>query len=162
MRSFAIVVVVALAACKPSTSGDTTPDPASPADAVTAGARGAVEQWRQAWEVRSVDALGELYAHNLDVIVVEQGRPHLGWTEVQTYLSTKMGGATEIHVKLDDLQVFALGPDAAAASASITREISDGVVNSAETGVVTMALAAGEDGKWRIVAEHYSYPPRTE
>ena len=161
MRSLAIVVVMALGACGPSKSGETTPEPAS-GDAVTAGARGAVEQWRQAWEVRSVEALGNLYAHNLDVIVVDQGRSHLGWTAVEMYLSTKLGGATDVHVKLDDLQVFALGSGAAAASASIVREISDGVVNSSESGVITMALRAEPDGTWRIVSEHYSFPPSAQ
>lgn len=161
MRSLAIVVVAALAACGPK-SGDTAPEPSSGGDAVTAGARGAVEQWRQAWEVRSVEALGALYAHNLDVIVVDQGRSYLGWTEVETYLSTKLGSATDVHVKVDDLQVFALGDGAAAASASIVREISDGVVNNSEAGVVTMALRAEADGAWKIVSEHYSFPSNTQ
>jgi len=163
MRSLAIVlwVVLTAAACGPAKSGDTTPEPGSPAAAVTAGARGAVEQWRQAWEVRSVEALGDVYAHNLDVIVVDQGRSYLGWTQVETYLSTKLGAATEVHVKLDDLQIFQLGDGAAAASASIVREISDGVVNNTERGVITMALRADSDGTWRIVSEHYSFPPST-
>jgi ketosteroid isomerase-like protein len=159
MRSLAILVVAALAACGPK-SGDTAPEPGSGSgDAVAAGARGAIEAWRQAWEVRSVEALGDLYAHNLDLLVVEQGRSYLGWTEVQTYLSTKLGAAKDVHVKLDDVQVFALGAGAAAASASIVREISDGVVNNTERGVVTMALRAEADGAWKIVSEHYSYPP---
>lgn len=161
MRYLAILVVATLAACGPATSADTTPERAS-GDAVTAGARGAVEQWRQAWEVRSVEALGALYAHNLDVIVVDQGRSYLGWTEVETYLSTKLGAATDVHVKVDDLQIFALGDGAAAASASIVREISDGVVNNSEAGVVTMALRADPDGTWRIVSEHYSFPPSAQ
>jgi ketosteroid isomerase-like protein len=126
---------------------------------VTQGARGLVEQWRQGWELRSVEALGKLYPHDLDVILVEQGRAQRGWTPIELYLSTRLGAAKDVHVKLDDLQVVAAGAAGAAASATITREISDGVATTKETGVVTWTLRAEGDGTWRIIAEHYSYPP---
>lgn len=158
----ALVVVVALVACGGGGTrkvgsgggggrGERTPEKAA------SNARGIVEQWRQAWQVRSVQALGKLYPHDLDVVVVEQGRAQLGWTPVETWLSTKMSGAKTVIIELDDLQVFMLGDGAAAASATMRREISDGVTSTKETGVITWALREESDGTWRIVSEHYSY-----
>lgn len=153
-----LIVLACVSACGGSRQAATAPGARTPAEA-TQAARGLVEAWRQAWEVRSIEALGKLYPHDLDVIVVEQGRAQLGWTPVETYLSTKLGAAKEVHVKIDDLQVFAAGEGGAAASATITREISDGVTSTKETGVITWTLRAEPDGTWRIIAEHYSYPP---
>jgi uncharacterized protein (TIGR02246 family) len=127
----------------------------APAGTVEA-VQGVVERWRQGWQVRSVDALAALYPHDLDVVVVDGGVAHLGWTAVQTYLSTRIAEAQAIHVTIDDLQVYALGDRGAAAVATVTREVSDGVTSVAERGVVTWALRADDDGAWRIVAEHYS------
>lgn len=154
-----LILATVLLACGGGTRQVTTDETVRAPDGAVGAARGVVEQWRQAWEVRSIDALAALYANDLDVIVVDQGRAHLGWTPVETYLSTRLGAAKEVHVKLDDLQVFALGADGAAASAAITREISDGVTAIVEQGVITWSLRADADGKWRIVSEHYSYPP---
>ena len=48
--------------------------------AVAIATRGAIEQWRQAYEVRSVDALEQLYAHDADIVVVSDGVTLIGWT----------------------------------------------------------------------------------
>jgi ketosteroid isomerase-like protein len=162
MLRIATLVILVLAACGPRAAPDAPASGSRNHDEVVAAARGVVESWRQGWEVRSPDALRALYPHDLDVIVVDQGRAQLGWTNVETYLSTKLAPAKEIHIKLDDLQVFALGSDAAAVSAVITRETSDGVASVKETGMITMAIRADADGKWLIVSEHYSYPPSAQ
>lgn len=153
-----LIVLACVTGCGGSQAAPTAPGSGTPGD-VTQAARAVVEQWRQAWEVRSVEALGKLYPHDLDVILVEQGRAQLGWTPIELYLSTRLGAAKDVHVKIDDLQVYAAGASGAAASATITREISDGVTTTKETGVITWTLRAESDGTWRIIAEHYSYPP---
>src|SRR5689334_19184687 len=86
MRHVAIfVVALALSAC-PRSGGDTTPArPATPKE-VVAAARATVEQWRQAYEVRSFDALAKLYAHDLDLVVVQDGVPLIGWQSVEGML----------------------------------------------------------------------------
>lgn len=163
MRSvllIACLIVAPALACGGRGGADTTPGRASdPGDPVLAAARGTVEQWRQGWEVRSLDALTAVYRNDLDVVVVHQGRAHLGWSAVEAYLVGQLGPATEVRVKLDDLQVFPLGPGAAAVTAAITREHGQGGVTTTERGVITMTLSEGADGRWRIVTEHYSYPP---
>jgi len=160
MLRIATLSLFVLAACGGRAAPETPASAGRGGDAVAA-ARGLVESWRQGWEVRSPDALAKLYPHDLDVILVEQGRAQLGWTAIETYLSTKLAPAKEIHVKLDDLQVFPLD-GGAAVSATMTRETSDGVASVKETGVVTWALRADADGTWRIVSEHYSYPPTAQ
>ncbi|MCA9675004.1 MAG: nuclear transport factor 2 family protein [Kofleriaceae bacterium] len=163
-----VVVGMTTTGCggKGAAAADTTAVPASrtPAEVVDAGQR-TVEQWRQAYEVHSVDALAPLYLQDLDVAVADQGRLQRGWTAVETYLSTRVNAAKEIHITLDDLQVTALGPGAASVLATMTRETSDGVTTVTERGVLTLALRAepdAEGGHWVIVTEHYSYPPTAQ
>jgi uncharacterized protein (TIGR02246 family) len=160
--AIAVALTFAMAGCpgqkNAGSGGDTGPDTASrtPTEVVDAGKR-LVESWRQAWEVRAVDGLAPLYAQDLDVVLVAQGEVHLGWTAVETYLSTTMGAAKEIHIRLDDLQVAALGSGAAVVTATMTRETSDGVTSVSERGALTLAIRA-QGGTWVIVSEHYSYP----
>ncbi len=157
------VLAAALAAGCPGRAGpagdDTGPAAASrtPAEVVDAGQR-LVESWRQAWEVRAVDGLAPLYSQDLDVVVVAQGVAYLGWTAVETYLSTTVGAAKEIHIQLADVQVVALDDGAAVVTASITRDASDGVTTISERGALTLAIRSRPDGTWVIVSEHYSYP----
>jgi hypothetical protein len=117
-----------------------------------------VEQYRQAYEVRSLDALTQLYSHGLDVAVVHQGRGHHGWTAVSKYLSELIGHAAEIHIKISEVNVSSLGPGGAAVSAQLAREISDGVTTIVEEGRLTLALRL-ENERWVIVSEHFSYRP---
>lgn len=132
--------------------------PLTPAEVVAAGS-GAAEQYRQAWEVRSFDALAELYAQDLDVVVVHQGESHHGWTDVQRYLKQLLGSAAEVHMKLSEVTVTALGPAGAAVAAELRREINDGTSAVIEEGALTLALRKDGD-RWLIVSEHFSFPPR--
>lgn len=141
---------------------DTTPTAvfltgAQVVDAVTR----TVETWRQAWEVRDLETISPLYAHDLDLVVIVQGQPFLGWSAVETYLATRINAATGIHITVADLQVVALGSDGASASATVTREFSDGVTTINERGVLTLGLR-GSGNDWVIIAEHYSYPPTAQ
>lgn len=166
MRLLALVLASSVIACTGACTGrggvDTLPAPASRgADEVVAAARGVVEQWRQAWEVRSVEALGALYADAAEVVLVHQGRAHVGYRAVEAALAARLDGVTGMYVKLDDLQVWAVGDDAAVVSAAITREVSIGATTVKEQGAITMTLAAAADGRWEIVSEHYSFPTTT-
>jgi uncharacterized protein (TIGR02246 family) len=155
-------LVLALAACGAAPKTSTT-GAGDGSDAVPQDAAGRVaEQWRQAWETRSAEALSPLYSHDTDLVVVEQGTPYLGWTAVETYLSTKTGAAKEIHLTLSDVETTALGASGAVVNATLTREINDGVSSLTERGALTLVLRAGADGGWVIVTEHYSYPPSVE
>lgn len=135
-----------------SKGGSSTPGVIDPFSAVFR----AVEQWRQGWEVRSMDALAPLYRHDDHTVVVYQGQPHLGWPQAETFLRRSVDGAREIHLSLDDGRVSALGDDGATFAARLTREVSDGAVTVSDQGYLTLTFARSGD-VWQIVAEHYSY-----
>jgi ketosteroid isomerase-like protein len=128
---------------------------ATPEDVVAAGKR-VVEQYRQAYEVKSMDALVPLYSQGLDVVLVQQGKALFGWSAVEARLKETVEGASAIHIRLGDVAVAALGSDAASVTAAMTREISEGSTTVQESGLLTLALH--RDGeRWLIVAEHYSF-----
>jgi ketosteroid isomerase-like protein len=118
--------------------------------------KGTIEQWRQAYEVRSMDALVKLYAHEPSLTVVQDGTLQLGWAPLEAALRAKLSRATAIHVRLKDLQISTVGAGAAAAVALMTRETTDGMTTITENGVLTLVLRK-DDAGWVIVAEHYSY-----
>jgi ketosteroid isomerase-like protein len=159
MRHIVLAALVALvlgAACKHNKSAEATvPTSTAPKDVVEM-ARNAIEQWRQAYEARSLDALQKLYAHETDVVVVLDGQAMIGWPSVETMLKDKIARAKEIRVSLKDVTVKSLAPEAASAVATMTREIGDGVTTVTENGALTLVLRKDESG-WKIVAEHYSY-----
>lgn len=159
-RSLAVLAALALAAgsgCSGGGGGGARPvtPSAGSMDAFAAVFR-AVEQWRQGWEVRSIDALRPLYRHDGQTIVVYQGRAQIGWPAAETYLRNQIEGARAIHLLLDDGQVTALGDDGATYSARLGREISDGAVTVSDRGFLTLTFARSGD-VWEIVSEHYSY-----
>jgi ketosteroid isomerase-like protein len=151
-----VAVVVAAVACQHGKPVATeTARPATPTDVVAAG-KAVVEQWHQAYEARNVDALAKLYAHDNEVVLVQDGLPLVGWTTVQGMLQAKLGHAKEIHVRLKDVTVSGLAATVATAAATMTREVSDGVTTVTENGALTLVLRQDADG-WKIVVEHYSY-----
>ena len=152
------VVALALAAC--THNGSSTPTRPSTPKEVVAGARATIEQWRQAYEVRSFDALSKLYDHSLDLVVVQDGQVISGWTSVQGMLEDRFARFKDVHVRLKDIQVASLGPEAATATAAMTRELGDGVTTVSESGALTVVLRKQGD-LWVIVTEHYSYKKGT-
>src|SRR5262245_7674394 len=101
MRHAAICIALVLAACRGGKRETTPVRPQTPKE-VVASARAAVEQWRQAYEVHSMDALAKLYTHGLDLIVVQDGSPFIGWSSVEGMLKDRMARYKEIHVRLKD------------------------------------------------------------
>jgi ketosteroid isomerase-like protein len=157
MRTAIVLVALVLGAgCPKSKAEDTTPSkPATPKEVVAAG-RATIEQWRQAYEVRSIDALAKLYTHDLDTVVVQDGQTLIGWSSVEGMLKDRIARSKQIHVRLKDIQVTSLSAEAAFAVATMTRELSDGTTSVSENGALTLVLRHDADA-WRIVAEHYSY-----
>jgi ketosteroid isomerase-like protein len=154
-HAVAVAIALVIAGCAQPKAADTTPARVTPKD-VVAAAKGAVEQWRQAYEVRSEDALARLYVHSDELVVVQDGVPVVGWIAIDPMLKDRLSHAKEIHIKLKDVRVTSLGETGAVAVATMTREISDGVTTVTENGALTLALRRGADG-WQIVQEHYSY-----
>jgi uncharacterized protein (TIGR02246 family) len=154
-HAVALAIALFVAGCPAPRGAETTPAASAPKDVVTA-ARGAIEQWRQAYEVRSFDALAKLYAHDAGTVVVQDGIPLIGWPAIQAMLQDRLAKAKDIHIRLDQVNVTSLAPTVASAIATMRREISDGVTTVTETGALTLVLEKTGDG-WRIVAEHYSY-----
>jgi ketosteroid isomerase-like protein len=132
------------------------PAAAAPPPGLVDGVKGTIEQWRQAYEIRSIDALAKLYSHGPGLTIVEDGALQLGWAAIEPALRGRLARATAIHVRLAELQVVPLGGDAALASATMTRESTDGTTTVTENGIVTLALRKDDTG-WVIAGEHYSY-----
>ena len=154
-RATLLAFALAGAACGGGGGGKGAPTTPGAIDPFSAVGR-AVEQWRQGWEVRSMDALAPLYRHDDHTVVVYQGQAHVGWPQAETYLRSVVDGAREVHLTVSDGQVAALGDSGATYAARLTREISDGAVAVSDTGFLTLTFARS-GAAWEIVAEHYSY-----
>jgi len=158
MRGLAIALLVALTTGCPREKASEPTGPvrdATPKE-VIAATRGAIEQWRQAYEVRSMDALSKLYAHDLDVVVVTDGLTLIGWSSVEGLLNDRLARAKDIHIRLKEIQVRAVSAGAAFAVATMSREVGDGVTTVTENGTLTLVFRKDATG-WLIVGEHYSY-----
>ena len=154
MRHIVLAALVVVAACQHAAKSEVAA-PAAPADVVSA-AKGAIEQWRQAYELRDPDALAKLYAHETDTVIVLDGQELTGWGQIESTLRDKLQHAKDIRVRLRDENVKSLAPNVATAMATMSREMSDGVTTVTEQGVLTLVLRKDADG-WKIVVEHYSY-----
>lgn len=156
MRSLVIALAILIAGCPGGKARDPVgPGATTPKEVVTA-VKATIEQWRQGYEVRSVDALAKLYARDLDVVVVQEGQTMIGWSSVEAYLKDRIARAGQIHIRLKDVQVVALGLEAAYAVATMTRELTDGTTTVTESGTLTLVVRKTPDG-WAIASEHYSY-----
>src|SRR5437763_626801 len=134
MRYSVLVAVLLAVGCPGSKAAQTVPvADDTPAVVVDAG-KSTVESWRKAYEVRSIDALAKLYAHEPDSIVVLDGQTLVGWGSIELMLKDKLAHAKEIHVRLKDVTVKSLAPTIASASATMTREVGDGVTTVTESG----------------------------
>jgi ketosteroid isomerase-like protein len=151
----ALAMLALLCGC-PRARGPVEPaTPATPAE-VQEAAKATIEQWRQAYEVRSMEGLAKLYPHELDVVVVQEGTALLGWPSVEGMLKDRLARTTAIHIRLKDIQVVSLAPDVASATATMTRELTEGAATVSENGTLTLVLRKiGAD--WLIAVEHYSY-----
>jgi ketosteroid isomerase-like protein len=121
---------------------------------------GAVEQYRQAYEVRSLEGLAQLYARGLDVVTVYQGKTFQGWSEVKADQGRRLQDATKVRLVITDLSIQALGVDVAVATAGLERTIGDDATTTTERGTLTLVFHR-VDTKWLVAAEHFSYPTKS-
>jgi uncharacterized protein (TIGR02246 family) len=156
VAGFALLAVLAASGCPPRSATPAAAPVAEPPTDVIEAVKGTIEQWRQAYEIRSMDALAKLYAHEPGLTVVLDGALQLGWVAIEAALAARIAHANTIRVRIKDLRVTALGPAAATATAAMTREFTEGATTAAENGVVTLVVRR-DDAGWVIVAEHYSY-----
>ncbi len=156
MRHAAIfVVALVMVGCTRGPSETAPARPATPPEVVTA-ARGTMEQWRQAYQIKGLDVLSGLYAHDPEIVFVHDGRALVGWASVEAMIKDRLARYQKIVIRLKDINVIGLGPTGATATAVMTRELGDDVTTVTESGVLTMVLR--RDGEhWVIVTEHYSY-----
>ena len=158
LLALVLTASASIAGCGGGGGGGARPGPAragEPADAFSAVFR-AVEQWRQGWQVRSLDALAPLYRQDDHTVIVYQGRPQRGWDAAQRWLRGQLGRSATVHLQLDDGVVTTLGDDSATFAARMRRELSDGVLTTTDEGFLTLTFVRVER-TWQIVAEHYSY-----
>lgn len=158
MRLAAALVVVAFAACTRGSAPAATPAPVRPPlpHDVAGQIRQVIDAWRTAYEHRDADALAALYTHDADTAVVADGVPLIGWASVEPALRDRVGAAKEVHIRLKEVQVAALGDGAAYGIATITRDAGDATTTVHELGTITLVFARTDQG-WRIASEHYSY-----
>lgn len=157
-RQGLIALLLALAAaCGPKAAPAlpvNTPPP-TPEDVIKA-VTNHVEQYRQAYEVRSMEALAPLYSHTDDLVVTHQGKTVVGWPAAQDQKATFLTKMVTIRVRVADLAIVALGDAGALASATVILVHGDGVQTVEESGTLTLVFRRVED-EWKIVAEHFSY-----
>ena len=127
---------------------------------VEAAVKSRIEQYRQGYEVRSLEALAGLYAHTDDLSMTVQGRTQHGWAQAQDAISAFMTKAVTIKVRVSDLQVIALGDAGALATMGLHRSFGDGVTTVDEVGTLLLVFRRVGD-EWFIVAEHFSYAAPT-
>lgn len=154
MRLAAILVALAITACAHG-GGGTPAGPVSTPEIATA-ATGTIEQWRQAYQVKGIDALAMIYAHDPDLVVVQDGTPVVGWPAVEAMIKNRFDRTPKIVIRLRDMTVVPLGDNAVTVTAAMTRELGNDVTTVTETGALTMVLRRQHD-TWVIVTEHYSY-----
>src|SRR5262245_65576249 len=124
MKPIGLALLAALAA------GGCPPRPAAPTPAppvgLAAGVKGTIEQWRQAYEVRSMDTLAKLYSHDPTLAIVQDGAVERGWAVIEPALRGRLARATAIRVRITELQVAPPAADAPGATGLLTRAANDG------------------------------------
>jgi ketosteroid isomerase-like protein len=159
MRPLAVsIYLLAAAACAGAPAAPAS-QPAASRPVTAADVRGVVEEWRQAFEVHSLDKLVALYDHSDDLIVVRESRRLRAWSSFYPELKEFITRNPKIQLRLGDLSTAALGPGGAVASSTALRRYGDEHTMREEQGALTLVLRRGDDGVWRIVAEHWSFAP---
>ncbi len=128
-----------------------------PGEDVVKAVQGAVEQYRQAYEVHSVEALAAIYSHDLDLSLVYQGRLFRGWSQVEAHLAERLSGASKVRMTIKDTSVQDLGGSSALATTSLEITVGDDATSVTETGTLSLIFQKSGDN-WLVVAEHFSYP----
>jgi ketosteroid isomerase-like protein len=144
---------------EPHASTPAAPQTAAPAPGGAAeAARAVLEQYRQAHEVRSVEALDPLYLPGPELVRVWQGQRTAGWDTARAELGALFNRSRSVKLRVDQVVVHELGADGVVLVADASRTVADGVTSVRVDGVLTLILRR-QDQRWLIVSEHFSYPP---
>ncbi|HWN66814.1 MAG TPA: nuclear transport factor 2 family protein [Haliangium sp.] len=162
LTAAALALACAAGACGGSPEPPATPPRAAAPVSTLSGdaaeaARAVLEQYRQAHEVRSVEALDPLYLAAPELSRVWQGQRTAGWDTTRAELAALFNRARSIKLRVDQVAVHELGPGGVAVVADVSRTVSDGVTSVRVDGVLTLVLRR-QDERWQIVSEHFSYP----
>ncbi|ACY14793.1 YybH family protein [Haliangium ochraceum] len=152
-------LLAVLGACGGSSPELEAPQASAPAP-VAASAQAVLEQYRQGFEVRSIEALRPLYSASPTLVRVWQGRRVDGWDAVERDLLLMFQRAQSVKLRVAASQVMMLGDDGALITANLTRSVGDGVTTVQVEGVLTLAVRR-EGERWLIVGEHFSHAPRS-
>lgn len=136
-------------------------EPAAPSAPVTPAqvvdeARRTLDQYKQAYQGRSMDAIAPLYAHSPELVLTRQGHSIVGWQGVEAHLRPIMSKAKDVRLDVRDVYVAALGSNGAVVTAVVSRTIGDGITSVREDGTLTLTLHRHED-RWLIMSEHFSF-----
>lgn len=151
-----LILALLLAACGGSQPAPATPTVPQTPEATVIQVQGLIEQWRQAHEVRSVDAISGLYANTSQVEAIHQGRRVRGWPNLRDAITSFFAAHAQIKVLVADLVVVAFAGEGAIATANVTRRYGDGVTTVEEAGAMLWILSRTGDA-WKIVGESWSY-----
>jgi ketosteroid isomerase-like protein len=162
MRAWIACLLLCFACGGGAASRSTTAGPVVSGDAA-ATLPAALEQWRQAYEVRSIDALEPLYSATDDLTLVVQGKVTTTWPSVRASILEFLTSNTTVKLKVQDVRIVSLGGDGAVVVAGVNRRYGDGIRSTSETGVLTLLFRQAPPvdshapGTWRIALEHYLF-----
>lgn len=157
---FTTLMPVAVGACGGAAKGAAEPkfDPvasAAPPPALATQAKGLIEQYRQAWEVKSLDALSALYVRTVDVSLVVGGEALLGWTAIEERYKAALAASAVFKLRIEPVAVTAVDQGGVAVVAKVSRIYGDDVTKTEDRELVTFVLTPVE-GKLAILVEHRS------
>jgi ketosteroid isomerase-like protein len=115
-----------------------------------------VEQYRQAWDVLSIDALAPLYFASDDLVLVRQGHAWRGWEAVRGGLADLFRQTTKLELVLSNETINQAGDGGAVVTADVHLTWTSNSVITDQQGALTLVLRRGAAG-WKIVGEHYSF-----
>ena len=160
MRTATILAFLLVSAC-----GSRQAAPVAPAsiedlavEDVAAALEKAAADYKSVYESKDLDAITGLYQDGLDAGLVFQGKAYLGTTHLRAFIASRLEGATTLRMNLSDLVVVATGTSSGLVNASVEITIGDDAVSVTEKGALTLVYHK-VDGQWRVLFEHFSYPP---
>jgi ketosteroid isomerase-like protein len=158
LAALAALVLGGLGACPGARTAAPAQPPAPPPTAgeVVTAVKARVEQYRQGYEVRSLEALEPLYAHDDGLVVTSQGRTQRGWPQAKERLAGFLAQCQTMKLRLTDVVVVALGDGGAMVTAAVHRTYGDGTRTVDEVGTILLVFRR-QGGEFFIVAEHFSY-----
>ncbi|MFN2432981.1 MAG: DUF4440 domain-containing protein [Gemmatimonadota bacterium] len=152
---FFLILAGASSVADPASRGERDLAATFPRDSTEAEIRAVLEAQEEAWNRGDLEGFMTGYWESPDLVFTSGGRVQRGYaTVLERYRATYGSGARMGWLSFSDLEVHALGADAAWALGSWALELESGRV----AGVFTLVLER-RDGAWKIVHDHTSRGP---